>query len=342
MDAVNAPHQVFSDPSPGRDLDQTGELLALEHAAQEPDEPSINGIVAVDSRDWREIAKRCDALLKESKDLRVAVLRSRALLITQGLLPLCQSIALIHELVARFWIDLYPRLDEDDNDPTTRINVIQELGNPHMLSAVRAAVIASLRGVGPITLHDYLVAKGFAKARAGASTPPSQHVAQALTEGCLPGLRPAVQTAIDQLSAIDSAIARHVGDAFACDTSPLRELLVRVAQGIDEHAPNTAASDGHGTTNGISESNGVSTNDALSNAQGTRMTLAQDLSSREDVLRVLDKISQYYERYEPSSPVPLLIDRAKRLVPMNFRDIIKDLADKGLPQIEAIVGAATK
>jgi len=68
----------------------------------------------------------------------------------------------------------------------------------------------------------------------------------------------------------------------------------------------------------------------------------REVQSRDDVLAMLDKICSYYERNEPSSPVPLLMQRARRLVTMNFVDLIRDLADKGMPQIEAIAGKESK
>jgi type VI secretion system protein ImpA len=55
-------------------------------------------------------------------------------------------------------------------------------------------------------------------------------------------------------------------------------------------------------------------------------------------MRALDKISSYFERHEPSSPIPLLIERCKRLVSMNFLEIMGDLAPDGLKQASLAVG----
>ena len=68
----------------------------------------------------------------------------------------------------------------------------------------------------------------------------------------------------------------------------------------------------------------------------------RELSSRDDVVAMLDKICDYYAKHEPSSPIPLILQRARRLVTMNFLEIIRDLADKGLPQVEAITGKEPK
>lgn len=61
--------------------------------------------------------------------------------------------------------------------------------------------------------------------------------------------------------------------------------------------------------------------------------------SREEVVRLLDQVLDYYRRHEPSSPVPLLVARAKRLVPMSFVEALKELAPAGIKELQAAAGA---
>ena len=53
---------------------------------------------------------------------------------------------------------------------------------------------------------------------------------------------------------------------------------------------------------------------------------------------MLDRITEYYNRNEPSSPVPLLVQRAKRLVSADFMAIIKDIASDGAKQADLLLG----
>lgn len=62
------------------------------------------------------------------------------------------------------------------------------------------------------------------------------------------------------------------------------------------------------------------------------------INSSTDVINALDKIMSYYQRVEPSSPVPMLLERAKRLVGADFITIIKDIADQGKDQVYNIGG----
>ena len=69
---------------------------------------------------------------------------------------------------------------------------------------------------------------------------------------------------------------------------------------------------------------------------------AGELRTREDALRLLDRICDFIERSEPSSPAPLLIRRAQRLMTMNFVEILEDIAPDGLTQARNITGMAKK
>ena len=72
-------------------------------------------------------------------------------------------------------------------------------------------------------------------------------------------------------------------------------------------------------------------------------TLARQAgSSRADVVRMLDKICEYYKREEPSSPVPYILKRAQRLAEMDFMAIIDDLSPDSVKEIQRITGEKPK
>lgn len=62
------------------------------------------------------------------------------------------------------------------------------------------------------------------------------------------------------------------------------------------------------------------------------------LRSRHDALLALESVCRYLERTEPSHPAPLLLRRAQRLMHMNFREIVRDMAPAALPQLDALTG----
>ena len=66
--------------------------------------------------------------------------------------------------------------------------------------------------------------------------------------------------------------------------------------------------------------------------------MSGEIRSRDDAIRVLDRVSEYFRRNEPSSPVPLLLQRAKRLISKDFMEILRDMAPQGLSEAEKIGG----
>ena len=56
------------------------------------------------------------------------------------------------------------------------------------------------------------------------------------------------------------------------------------------------------------------------------------------MIRALERISDYFRQHEPSSPVPLLLDRAKRLVAKDFVEILRDLTPTGVAEALLIGG----
>jgi len=62
------------------------------------------------------------------------------------------------------------------------------------------------------------------------------------------------------------------------------------------------------------------------------------IQTRGDVMKALDLICDYYRSNEPSSPVPLIIQRAQRLVDKDFMTIMTDLTPDAISQLQVITG----
>jgi len=62
------------------------------------------------------------------------------------------------------------------------------------------------------------------------------------------------------------------------------------------------------------------------------------IRSRDDAIRALDAVASFFRTSEPSSPVPMFIERAKRLVAKDFLSVLKDIAPDALAQAKAVGG----
>ena len=62
------------------------------------------------------------------------------------------------------------------------------------------------------------------------------------------------------------------------------------------------------------------------------------INTRRDVERVLDLVIDFYERTEPSSPIPHLARRMRKMVPMNFMQLMEEIAPSGLKEFRTTAG----
>jgi type VI secretion system protein ImpA len=76
---------------------------------------------------------------------------------------------------------------------------------------------------------------------------------------------------------------------------------------------------------------------ANSNAGATTM-LPDRIGSRDDVVKCLDLVITFYDRTEPSSPIPHLARRVRRMVHMDFMELMEDLAPSGLKEFRLLAG----
>lgn len=66
--------------------------------------------------------------------------------------------------------------------------------------------------------------------------------------------------------------------------------------------------------------------------------LPDRIASRDDVVKCLDLVVAFYDRTEPSSPIPHLARRVRRMVHMDFVELMEDLAPSGLKEFRLLAG----
>lgn len=325
-----------SDPC-GADLEYADAgFAALERAAQEKPEQQIGStIIPAEPPDWKSVGRQASDLLGKTKDLRVAVHLTKALLHTDGLAGFAAGLTVIDRMIQAFWDGMHPRLDpEDDNDPTMRLNILATLAAPDTLTALRATPLVSSRTLGRYAYKDLEAATAAGAAEAG--VPSTASIDAAATDSDLQALQndtAAAAACVAALTSLDAALAERVGPGAISGWAALTTL----AQKISHFLKTTLARRSPAAASAVA--GGTDVADASNSATPqTISALPGEIGSREDVLRTLDKISAYYSRHEPSSPIPLFIERCKRLVTMSFRDIVKELVPDALGQVEVLTG----
>jgi type VI secretion system protein ImpA len=62
------------------------------------------------------------------------------------------------------------------------------------------------------------------------------------------------------------------------------------------------------------------------------------VNSRADVVQTIERLCEYYRQNEPSSPVPLILHRAQRMVHMSFMEIVTELTPDAVTTVKVVTG----
>jgi type VI secretion system protein ImpA len=325
----------------GPDLEYDPAFLALEQEALgKPEVQYGETITPAVPPDWKVVRRMAGELLERSRDLRLAIHMVRANLALSGVQGLADAVTLIERLLDARWDSVHPALDaDDDNDPTLRINSLAILADSGTLvRELKEATLVVLPGLGPLTIRQLEIANGEQPPPAGQDKIALGSIESAIADLDADKLAAAVDALGRALAAvvnIEVILVRQVGSSQALNldalTRPLRkahDFLAR--QGQDAELPATESAGPGGGDHPWPWGTSV--------PSARQAAISGDIASRADVLRMLDKLVQYYNRHEPSSPIPILLERARRLVPMNFFEIMQDLAPDGIAQLTVIRG----
>lgn len=301
-------------------------------AVQRPAEPP----------DWNELRKLSAAYLAKSKHLRVAVMFCGSLLKTEGLPGFRDGLKLIQGLLERYWATLHPQLDpEDNNDPERRLNILGTLtlergawkmaaGWLTIVDYLYAAEVCRPKGLPPVTFEQLLsvrqkpaddseAAKLQAAIRSAGSNVAAVH-------------HQTLQESLEAAQGIDQFLTTTVGADKATNFEVLENTLKELLGLIGAYAPAGTAETGgstagHGPESAIVESS-------------TGINVHGPVKSRDDVVRVIDSICEYYEQVEPGSPVPYLLRRAQKIVKMNFIQTVQELNIATADTLRPSIGSA--
>jgi type VI secretion system protein ImpA len=329
----------IGDESPaGDDLEYDAEFLALERAAAPKAERAIgDSVKAAEEPDWDKVAELARAVLGRSKDLRAAVHLTTAWTRTSGMPGWNAGLSLIRGLLEHFWDSVHPQLDaEDDNDPTMRVNSVVPLGDLQgVLGYFRTTPFVQSPRLGRFDLRDLRIANGTLKVTATEGEPQAslteiEACCMDCAEDELVAVTAAISQSLENAKAIDGIFNDRVGTAgpdFKNLLSEIYELKKFLEPQLARRLPaEGSAEDGEAGEEGTGGGGGArASNGAIAGPQ--------------DVMRRIDELCDYYTRNEPSSPVPLLLRRAQRLVGMDFMDLLKDLAPGGISELRVVSGA---
>ena len=334
---VEALQRPINEASPcGDDLEYDPAFTALASLAQGKAEQQFGDtVIPAVEPDWRQVAEQADAVLRRSKDVRAAMLLLRAATRLDGMPGFASGLGLLTGLLDTYWDGIHPKLDaDDDNDPTMRLNALMPLTDDAMvLRDLYDARVGVARGVGAIRVRDIAISHSLIGAAGGEPTYSTAQIQGALEE--IHAEHPAALQSLLEvratIAALHELLGVRTGRHDAVDMDGLRSLgnLLHKVAASAVGSPLQAEADVAPATEAETAASGNAASPAV--ARG-------EITTRQDALHMLDRVISYLIQAEPGNPAPLLIERAKKLIGVDFFEIMANLAPNAMDTIETVTG----
>jgi type VI secretion system protein ImpA len=321
--------------------------------------------------DWPAVLDRAQELRAHGRDLRLLVIVTRALANEEGLAGLAQGLTLIARTFDQYWDTMHPALRPGApprDAALRRINALLDLQNQEgLLANLRQTTFFAPRAIGPISGRDLEqsaldervmlleAASGLNASEKAALASAHAQLLNRVRSGCaaqadqagaeMTSLIADAGAAVAALDAVEAALnARLEGGGAA--VPELKRFLQRLLTTLER---NSAAGP---TTNGAAKpspqpaepatparnGHGADTMASVASYAEPNTGLPDRISSRDDVVKCLDLVVAFYDRTEPSSPIPHLARRVRRMVHMDFVELMEDLAPSGLKEFRLLAG----
>ncbi len=333
---VNRYLEPVSEDAPcGDNLEYDPLLQEIEKAAEGTAERVVgDSVLPGEDPDWRQVRRKSLEALERTRDIQVCVYLLRAMLQLDGLSGVAQGLQLIRGQLERYWDCVHPVQDEDDDYPVLRMNLLSTLMDREaFLRPLQHTPLTDSQVMGRYSLHDIELSKGSSDGDDEELPKPSQ-IEAAFMDTDLEALEQNsrdVDVALGEVQAMSTLTNDKVGAVNAPDFSSLITLLKDLQAVLREQLQR------RGSTLESGEEADQTTS-VTADGQAGQVNL-HAINSREDVQKAIDAINDYFQRQDPSSPIPFLLKRVRRLLFMDFREILQELAPDGISQAETVFGA---
>ena len=314
VEALLAP--VSPDLPAGEDLSYDGERQLIEEAFEQA------GQGATDV-DWRETVRLIEDQSRRTKDVWLAVYLARGGARLGRLETVETGCAMLAGLFTRYWDAVHPSVAEyglpGRKGPCESLTRIGEFLGP-----LRRTVLIEHPRLGSFSGEDFdrfaaqgEAAEGYGLFRAALNDTPVEALQAAVAR--LDGIRDALREADGVLTAQAAAVG-ETGTNF----QPTYDALAAIRAAVGPYA---------GTAEPEPEVGDV----AVEGLVATGPRVAGRIETRDDVMRALDSIGDYYQRHEPSSPVPIALRRVRGWVAMDFLAILRDIAPNSVSDVGTVL-----
>lgn len=285
---------------------------------------------------WRTILTVApDLLALHSKDLEVASWLVEALVREGGFAGLRDGFKLLRGLIRDFWEGLYPLEDEDglETKIAPLVGLFGEGPNSPLCQALRKVDVTIGQDPGPFASWHYDAAvdvdkttdetKKQRKIDAGAPTL-ADFTASFRVSGkaFVRSLAADLDGARSELEVLGNDLYARCG-ADAPGTANVRDVIENIV-GLVRHLGGDLLAE-EATADIVSPNDGGAVSTPLVAGETAGRTASGPIASRDQALRTLQEVAEYFRRTEPQSFIPLMLDNVVRRGRMTLIDLLADL-----------------
>ncbi|HME25578.1 MAG TPA: type VI secretion system protein TssA [Acetobacteraceae bacterium] len=279
---------------------------------------------------WRTVREvALTTLTGTTKDLEVAAWLTEALVRSHGLAGLTAGAQVMGGLAERYWDGLFPLPDEDGME--TRVSPVTGLngrdGNGSLMQPLYKLVLFVRRQDDtPVAFYQYQQAERLSTTAADRRTAFEilEKDARAADSRMYAALLADAWAARDAWQAMATVMDEKAG-ADGPSTTAVRDLLSAIIEVVRRYAPADAvaavgAPDGEAAVGEAADAGAA----ASTGLTGLAVSPGQ-MASREDALRVLGEIANFFRRTEPHSPISYTLDEAVRRGRLTWPELLQEV-----------------
>ena len=271
---------------------------------------------------WGDIKNRALEALGKSKDLRVLAFLGSAVLRTDGFPAFSDTLSVAAQWLDLYWNAVHPVVSED---AILRRNALNCFADPMgVVDGLRRLPLVTSRVHGSVSLRDIDIATGQVVPKDGDPRPSEDQINGAFGAMAVEELAALHASAVGAVAALKS-IDAHMRDAAGSEATPQFDTLTAQLVKLERFvAAQLALRPGH--------------EPAAAPGEAPAAMRVGAIGSRQDAIAALDAVAEFFRRTEPSSPIPLFIARAKRLVSKDFLEVLADIAPDAVAQARVAGG----
>lgn len=311
--------QILQSNDVGKNLEDDAVFYHFERLLQGKkevlDSDAKTVLVQAEPPAWSESFDLAIELLGQSKDLRIVVGLIRSLIALHGLEGLEKGLDLLNQMLEKYWDNIYP-VPEDEDDYIVRINALSPLNDWAETLLFLSQSIVFNNKVNKLTFRVFGLTSSKLQLREGEqllSVTQLKYVMAEVPQDIKDGVVSLIEKSVSHISAIRRIYDNTIG--IVPDFSALLGVLNWVKPFLNKANDDDLSVKSEVTTENIA----VPIEVVVSKPE-------RKLSTKEDVVAILEEVCVFLEQTEPAHPAPLFIRRGQKLLKMNFLEIVKELS----------------